>query len=337
MITDVAITFDIEFDINGAFSTPDTRQPLGRQGLICNVNGRDIGLGAILDCLAAHDVRATFFVEALQSVWFGLSEMGDVAAQIQERGHEVQLHVHPVWLLFEQDDWQARARRDPPMTARHDALAALPPDNARRALQKALDVFAAWKLPAPEAIRTGNLLVETTLYPLFYELGLRVSSSVGMGLNRPQGEALHLFSGPATIAGVTEIPVTSFAGADALMRRQVRLATLIGLGRREQRALLNLSHDRELPFLVLLSHVSEFFGYGSDGSGRENRLTHSKLEQLCATIGASTGLRAATISEIAERLQREGARNDALMEIPRVASAFRHAEKALNWGTGKWS
>ncbi len=44
MSLNVAITFDIEFSINGAFAEPGKRRPLGRESLICRIEGREGGL-----------------------------------------------------------------------------------------------------------------------------------------------------------------------------------------------------------------------------------------------------------------------------------------------------
>ncbi len=197
MSTDIAITFDIEFDINGAFANPDRFKPTGREAIVFRDKGSDPGLGQILDILDHYGIRATFFVETAQVAWFGSDEMGDIARMIHARGHEVQLHLHPVWLQFLNDQWRELTKRDPPVPMKHDSLPAMSEADARDIINHGIKTFEDWQLPAPMAIRTGSLITERRLYRLFAQCGLTISSSVGLGLYQP-GENGAL-SGPQSI------------------------------------------------------------------------------------------------------------------------------------------
>src|SRR6056297_788059 len=152
MRTRVAVTFDIEFDINGAFSSPGTRNPRGAVSVIGGAE-KPSGLPVILDILDRHGMRATFFVEALQTSWFGPEEMGSIAGLLQSRGHEIQLHLHPVWLLFDNPDWAAHVARKQPQTNIDDSLINLSRDRATEIIERGKAIFTAWGLPGPTAIR----------------------------------------------------------------------------------------------------------------------------------------------------------------------------------------
>ncbi len=113
-------------------------------------------------------------------------------------------------------------------------------------------------LPAPTAVRTGSLIMDRALYKVFAEAGLTVSSSVGCGIYQPSDSELNLYSAPRIVDGVMEIPVTSYWGSGPLMLRRKRLATVIGMGKWEQRVLLELARKSGAECLVILSHVNEF-------------------------------------------------------------------------------
>lgn len=92
MRTKVFMTIDTEFSIGGTFLSPHAVQPIGAQNVDCVVRGRAEGLGFLLDTFAAHGIQATFFVETLQTAYFGDGPMGEIARRIGAAGHDLQLH-----------------------------------------------------------------------------------------------------------------------------------------------------------------------------------------------------------------------------------------------------
>jgi len=327
MTTRVAITFDIEFDINGAFTAPGVHMPLGRTSLIGNPERRT-GLSVILDILERHSLKATFFVEALQVSWFGLEEMSGIVEVLRLRGHEIQLHLHPVWLLFDNPDWEDFVKRKHPQPESHDTLLTISHGKVIEIIERGKDTFVAWGLPEPTAIRTGSLFVDRHLYPMFRECGLEISSSVGLGLYQPKDPNLRLYQCAKLIDGVLEIPVSSYIGADRRLSFRTRLATLIGMGIAEQDAWLRLATKEELPLLVVLSHVSEFHsGVGSEY--RRNKLTERKFERLCSRLNLSDELQAVTITELHQVSEIIANGDDIPMTLPRWVSVLRFLESGM--------
>ena len=76
MKLEVAITVDVEFNIAGAFADPLRRRPIGTESVDCPIGGRNAGLDFILDTLETHGLRGVFFVEALNTHYFGDEPMG---------------------------------------------------------------------------------------------------------------------------------------------------------------------------------------------------------------------------------------------------------------------
>jgi peptidoglycan/xylan/chitin deacetylase (PgdA/CDA1 family) len=327
MSTRVAITFDIEFDINGAFTAPDVRMPRGRAALI-GESERGSGLPVILDILARHSVKATFFVEALQVGWFGPNEMGEIVDMLRSHGHEIQLHLHPVWLLFDNPDWQELVEREPPQAQIHDTLLTMPRRKVIEIIERGKDIFRAWGLPQPTAIRTGSLFVDRHLYPIFRECGFTVSSSVGLGLYKPGDPGLRLYQSAKLVDGVLEAPVSSYIGADRTLRMRTRLATLIGTGTKEQDTWIELATKRDMPLLVILSHVSEFHS-DVGGKHRRNKLTERKLERLCGRLNRSDALQAVTIGDLPQLVDIITSCDDLPLTLPRWVSGLRLLESGL--------
>ncbi len=67
---EVCITVDTEFSIGGNFRNPELA-PIAEPIVLGAISGKENGLGFILESLAEFEIRATFFVETLQTAYFG--------------------------------------------------------------------------------------------------------------------------------------------------------------------------------------------------------------------------------------------------------------------------
>ena len=96
----VYITVDTETSLGGAWRNPDwTPLPLdltvfGRYG------SRYYGIPLIMDILEEHGFRATFFIEVFCSYLIGHEDVAKVFRTVRERGHDPQLHLHPVQRFY---------------------------------------------------------------------------------------------------------------------------------------------------------------------------------------------------------------------------------------------
>src|SRR5262249_58215776 len=97
---EVCITIDTEFSIGGNFENP-ALAPIAEPIVLGRIGEKEQGLGFLLDSFSEFGVQATFFVEALQTAYFGDEPMGRIAGRIAAAGHDVQLHLHPCWLHYE--------------------------------------------------------------------------------------------------------------------------------------------------------------------------------------------------------------------------------------------
>src|ERR1051326_5303371 len=106
----VYFTIDTETSLGGAWRNgsgplPVTRTIFGENGSGC------YGVPLIMDILEQHHFRGTFFVEVFCSYLLGKEEVGRVFQCIRKRGHDVQLHLHPVQRFYH-DFLQGGGRRE---------------------------------------------------------------------------------------------------------------------------------------------------------------------------------------------------------------------------------
>jgi hypothetical protein len=326
MITEVAITVDVEFSIGGAFADPAARRPIGVECVHCPVGGEAAGLGFILDTLESHRLRGVFFVEVMNTHFFGDGPMGNIAREIHARGHDVQLHLHPCWTAFARADWQSFVRRATPI----DSMAALDDSELDRLVGAARQVFARWGLPEACAFRAGNLQVDRRIYPALRRHGIRLASNLGVGIHRPEDRALHLNGGRHWIDDVLEVPVTSYRDiALPGSRGHWKVFTIIGTGALEAEQLLKRGARAAAGPLVVLTHPNEFVQRRHDGSSelRRNALARERLLRLCDfLIENREQFRVTTFSDALGAWLQQGSTTNPALSVSPVAAVRRFVE-----------
>jgi hypothetical protein len=250
--TTVCITIDTEFDIAGAFAQPLRCRPVGEQAVRYAVEGREEGLGFLLDSFANAGVRATFFVETLQSCFFGDLPMGRLVDRIAGSGHDIELHFHPCWLHFLQPDWATRTAEA------SDACSGLSAERLDQILSTGLNAFSSWGLDRPVAARTGNLEIDLAVYRAFERFAIPISSSVGLALHEPDERSLRQYAGRHWIENTLEVPVLSFHALRMARYAPLRLLTITACSFGEIETILWRARRAAISPVVLLTHASEF-------------------------------------------------------------------------------
>ena len=153
-------------------------------------------IGYQLERLAAHGLKACFFVDPMPALVYGIEPIRRMVEPILAAGQEVQLHLHPSWADPAEPVFELTGldRRD---AARADPHRPRPAGRGRSA--------AARSPSAPAAMPPTSATLEALA-----ALGIRYDSSHN-GSHHPDPSALPLDPrriAPALLAGVVEIPVT---------------------------------------------------------------------------------------------------------------------------------
>nr|WP_315249364.1 polysaccharide deacetylase family protein [uncultured Duganella sp.] len=264
--------------------SPIPRKPIGEAMVRCNVGGRSQGLDFMLDCFGRDGLQATFFVETLQRHYFGAADpMGALARRIASAGHEVQLHLHPCWDVFQHADWRERVRRHP----RQDDFVGRDPAAIRALLHQGLTTFAEWGLPPPQVFRAGNMQHNDALYAALAQAGMPYASNVGLAIYDSGQTEYRLYAGRHLRHGVLECPVLSFS--DWRWRRpHLKTLTISGTSLAEIVTLLERAQVAGLEQVVLLTHPFEYVQSRSGDFGvlRPHALNQRRLRGLCDYLGA---------------------------------------------------
>ncbi len=281
--TQISISIDTEFSIAGHFEDPANNQPVAEPAVYGVVDGREQALGFMLDTFAHYQIKASFFVECANYFFFGDEPMQGVIKRLQAAGQDIQLHVHPVWLSFNQDPAHG-------VFPRHDDCAGRSFEELKRVFSTCIDVFERWVGHRPLAIRTGSLRADDNVYRVMTELGVPLSSNIAMGVYQPREAWLCHDSGRHRIHGVMELPVFSYQDLNLAGKRHKKSLQITSCSWPEMKHLLWKARRAGVENVVILTHP---FEYVKKSDFRYNKLTRNRvnqqrLQKLCAFIHSNS-------------------------------------------------
>jgi len=275
---EVTITIDTEFSIGGA--TGDSRRkPVGKPSVLCEVDGKGHGVDFLLETFDKYDTRASFFIECLNYFHFGDEPMQSVVHKIQAAGQDTQLHIHPSWLSLNKNPEIGKLDAN---DACHDRSY----EELRKIFELSIEVFERWVGKRPEAIRTGNFMVDRNVYKVMSDLNIPLASNVSLGKFKNKVGELQLFSGRSKIDDVMEIPIFTYADKDVMGRMPTKTLQIASCSWPEMRYLLKKARKKGIENIVILTHPFEFIKKRDDQYFEitRNRVNQERMENLCAFI-----------------------------------------------------
>lgn len=301
--TRVYITVDVECAeerLVGGRAIPAQGYDLRMWGRFRN-QSTDLGVGLLMRELERHGLRGTFFTEVFGSFSFGRDGLREVCSAMLERGHDVQLHTHPI---------QREARyRSLGKTPAKDDIGAYSTAEQAALLREGVDILVDCGVPREAALgfRAGNFGANDDTWTAMREAGLSVSSnynpcyfSRNCKMRAPNAPP-HLFE---AASGVYELPISNFverggghrhlqltAVSLAEMKDHLRQARRLGIGE-----ITIVTHSFEL------CHIDSV----EERLGRVNSLNLLRLRGLCSFLAENAGeFEVDTVGALAKRLATE--------------------------------
>lgn len=167
-------------------------------------SGGEFGVVYQMDILNSYGLKGIFFVEALCASSVGLGPLREMVSVIQERGHDVQLHLHSEWLPL------TSPRLLPGRSGLN--MHCFSEDEQSTLIGRGLDNLNASGAKAISAFRAGNMGADrATLRALARNGILYDSSYFAPYLNSHcRLGSLGNINQPVSCDGVVEIPVCAF-------------------------------------------------------------------------------------------------------------------------------
>ena len=231
----------------------------------------ELGVPLIMRELEAEGLFGTFFVEPLGARFFGVDGLAAVCRAIRARGHDVQLHAHPM---------QQRPRfRSEGVAAPADDMHAYDVDGQARLLADGLAILDGAGVPRAEvrAFRAGNFGADERTWEAMARAGLTVSSCLNPNYSRrnckiPWRGNPGLFD---TGKGVFELPVSNFSDGNGGFRHLQIMAVSLA----EMKDYLAQARALGIAEVTLFTHSFEFF-YIDDLPARRATLSKINVARL---------------------------------------------------------
>jgi hypothetical protein len=276
--TSVVITIDAEI----APHTSDWKRDCGRFAAdrdLCGVTELgERGLRYQLDVIERYGIRAVVFLEALSVGVLGLDLLAEVVGLVQDRGHEVGLHIHTEWLSFYErpllGDCYGRNMSD------------FSEDDQVRLIDRGLENLSRAGAGPIAALRAGNAGASTATLRAARRSGIAIDSSYfaphlnGVCRLPSDPELSH----PVCLEGIIEVPITWFR--DGLNR--IRPAQLCACSSGEFEHILNDAWNRGWRVVTLLLHSFELVRRRSPEQPQKvMRLHDHRLLELCRMLASN--------------------------------------------------
>lgn len=236
---------------------------------------QEIGVPLIMRELENEGLRGTFFVEPLGARHFGVDGLAAVCRAMRARGHDVQLHAHPV-----QQEPRFRSLEQPAIA---DDMHAYSVDEQTALLQKGIALLVEAGVPRDEvrAFRAGNFGADERTWEAMARAGLTLSSNLNPSYARrncriPWRDNPRLFDSGK---GVYELPVSNFSDGNGGFRHLQIMAVSLA----EMKDYLQQARALGLGEVVFFTHSFELY-YIDDLAQKRARVSAinvARLRGLC--------------------------------------------------------
>ncbi len=230
-----------------------------------------VGITYQLDVLARYGLRATYFVDPMPALMFGLDPIKRIIATILAAGQEVQLHLHPNWTGAMPGDGGAA---NGPANLNDFSAGA-----QRDLIGGARDLLVAAGAPAPIAFRGGNYGANDDTLAALAELAFCYDSSHN-GAAHPWPSEIGLPAcqiAPIAHQGIVEVPVTLIEDAPGRMRH----FQICALSAAEMRAALDHAVAQDHAAVTIVNHGFEL----ANRLGTAPNAVHvARFEALCEML-----------------------------------------------------
>ena len=277
---EVTITVGTSFSIGGAFDNPEQFKPVGERSLLGEIGGVGHGLDFMLDTFQKYNIDASFFIETANHCYFGDEPMRRILKKINDANQDTQLLVHPCWFHFDKQNQHST----------NDSCADRPKAELREIFTRCIETFERWTGKKPEAIRAANCQIDAQAYKVIHELGIPISSSLGLGINIPVGKKLLLNGGRTKLEGVMEVPLFTYADRDIMGGFPSKTLQITSCSWREMRCVLKKARKKGIENIVILTQPFDYIKK-RDAQYKEitqNRVNQERLEKLCRFIAENS-------------------------------------------------
>jgi hypothetical protein len=247
----VFITIDTEHSIGGAFKDRNLK-PVGNEKRIWGkIGDKSFGIPLMMDIAETYNIRLIFFVEVLNKYYFGEEETKNVCEYILNRGHDVQLHLHPNYLSFKLNN--------PLQKIYSDFIGTYPSEKQIELIKEGIEILIRNRIPKPVAFRAGCFGANEETLQALKAVGLLIDSSYNKAY---VGDTCLLDSRQINdltyLNEIWEFPITNFVESTKLRPKRFKPLDINGVSFEEMKFFLNQAKERGPWNVTIILHSFSF-------------------------------------------------------------------------------
>lgn len=305
----VFLTFDVECSMGGAWQDPNLRPIPPRLGMMGKYGSKQLGVPLICDILERSNLKATFFLEPFNAELGYPGETEPVARFLVDKGHDVQLHIHPNHVHF-------GLRQAGLPHQRTDQMADLDRERQLEFIKAGADLLESWTGRRPIAFRAGNMgASEMTLLALA-DAGLWIDSSYTFPYvgRQCRFRDIHRYNGAKWYGNVLEVALSAYRQPNFPGLNPSKPVDLMGSSFAECRDAVQMICDAGGEAVAILHSFSLFKVRDKQyRGGRPNRVVIRRFERFCEWLDANRRqYPPRTFAELGDLVRKEGYRPQAV-------------------------
>lgn len=276
MKVNIFITVDAEHSIGGALNNPNLKPVGNDKRMFGKVGNNEYGIPLIMDIAELYEIPLTFFVEVFSKSYFGEDETKIVCEYILKRGHEIQLHLHPLFLNFGMSNPGAQIYKATMYSYDLNAQNEL--------IQKGKDTLISYGVKNPIAFRAGGFAANCDTLKALKRNGFLIDSSHNRRYFSTHCKLDMLdINDIYKTDGIWELPITNFWEFSSFKSKKPKPLDINGVSFHEIKSVLEYA-SRNGPFYVtILMHSFSFIQNSSVHDKRVRIRYHviKRFEKLC--------------------------------------------------------
>ena len=326
MLTNVFITIDTEHSIGGALKGQGLL-PLGNEKRIYGkIKNKFYGIPLMMDIADNYGLKLVFFLEVFNYHYFGKSETREVCEYILKRNHEVQLHIHPVYLNF--------TLPDPSEKNFSDFIGSYSLSTQVEFLEKGRDLLKEYGAPTPHAFRAGNFGANLDTLKALSKAGFKIDTSYNPSYIGDCCFLPEITDNDVKLwHGIYEYPITGFQEISYIRSRRKMALDINGVNFSEIRWMLLNAFSIGLHNVTIIVHSFNFIK-SNDIQYRKmtpRNMVIRRFEQLCSFLAMySKFFLVKTFNDASYNIDRQSTHAPLLPEMPSLLSIRRLCEQAFD-------
>jgi len=318
--TKVYFTVDTETSMGGAWRNEGP--PLALDLPVYGRNGsHDYGVPLIMAILEEYGFRATFFTEVFCSYFVGREPLKELVQYIESRGHDVQLHLHPVYRFYH-DFLEGKPRRE------QDLFFQFTKEEQFALIREGVALFREISGRTPRAFRAGCYGASEVTLAALRENGVEIDSSYNLAfLDQTCGFQQRPLNSPQVLEGILEYPVTNFLSRGGYKGLEISAVSVW-----EILATIRELRDSGCCDVVLVFHSFSFLkrrGVRFE-KARPDRIVINRFRKLCSELSRmSDEIEVSVMGEI-ESFHHRPAQDQVIPSLGWFHPAMRKAVQGLD-------